>query len=41
MSQYHVAPGIGRIERQLQAMQQVDMSGSTAKDLTPIDSSDG
>ena len=40
-SQYHTIARIGRIECQLQGMQQVEMPGSTAKDLAPIDSSDG
>ena len=41
MSWYHATTRIEGIERQLQATQQVDMSGSTAKDPTPIDSSNG
>ena len=32
---------IGRIEKLLQQMQQVDMPGSTVKDPAPISSSDG
>ena len=40
-SQYHATTRIGRIEKIIQAMQQVEMSGSTAKDPVPIDSSDG
>ena len=40
-SQYHTVARIGRIERQLQGMQQIEMPGSTAKDPAPIDSSNG
>ena len=32
---------VGIIEKQLQQLQQVDMSRSTAKDPAPIDSSNG
>ena len=41
VSQYDATTRIGRIERQTQHMQQVDMPGSTAKDSAPVDSSDG
>ena len=47
VTQYHTTDSIsriddriGRIEKQLQQMQQVDMPGSTAKDPAPIESSD-
>ena len=32
---------VGRIKKQLQQLQQVDMPGSTAKDPAPVDSSEG
>ena len=32
---------IGRMEKQIQLLQQGDMPGSTAKDPAPIESSDG
>ena len=32
---------LGRIEKILQQMQQVDMPGTTEKDLAPVSSSDG
>ena len=31
----------GRMEKQIQLLQQADMPGSTTKDPTPIESSDG
>ena len=40
-SQFQATTRIGQIERQLQSMQQVEMSGSSAKDPVPIDSFDG
>ena len=43
MSKAHIQANdrIGRIEHQLQSMQQAQMPGSTAKDPTPVDSLDG
>ena len=41
MSQYLAIAKIGRIEKQLQTMQQVEMAVSTAKDLMLVDSFDG
>ena len=40
LRQHHQYVRLGRIEKELQSMHQVDMPGSSVKDMAPVESDD-